>query len=103
MPRWAAKKDTTHKTIVEALEACGWAVLDISRAPLTVDLAIAKKGRGTILVEVKTGKNKLTDGQWKILSYWPAETAVLRCVDDVLALNRSGQDISPPQRGLRRS
>ena len=90
MPRWAAKKDVSHSAVVEALEATGWSVLDVSRAPLAVDLVIAKAGR-VVLVEVKAAKGTLTKGQVEILKYWPAETAVLRSIDDVLALNRSGQ------------
>ena len=87
---WARRKDGTHKAVQTALERLGWVCLDVSRAPLAVDLVIAKAGR-VVLVEVKAKKGTLTKGQVEILKYWPAETAVLRDIDDVLALNRSGQ------------
>jgi hypothetical protein len=92
---WARRKDGTHKAIQTALERLGWQVLDVSRAPLTVDLVIAKSGR-VVLVECKAEKGKLTEGQNDLFSRWSGETAVLRGIDDVLSLNRSGQAPAPP-------
>jgi Holliday junction resolvase-like predicted endonuclease len=86
MPRWAAKKDATHQTIQTALERLGWVCLDVSRAPLAIDLVIAKAGR-VVLVEVKSKTGRLSLGQVEILKYWPAETAILRDLSDVERLN----------------
>jgi hypothetical protein len=65
-------------------------VLDVSRAPLTVDLIIAK-GQRVVLVEVKSKTGKLTKAQAYLFWHWPAEVAVLRSVDDVLKLNHAKQ------------
>jgi hypothetical protein len=92
---WARRKDSTHKAIQTALERLGWQVLDVSRAPLTVDLIIAKAGR-VVLVECKAEKGKLTEGQNDLFNRWSGETAVLRGIEDVLILNRSGQAPAPP-------
>jgi hypothetical protein len=85
---WARRKDGTHQIVVNALKACGWVILDVSRAPLAIDLIIAKAGR-TVLVEIKAPKGKLTKDQETILKCWPAEVAVLRSVEDVLKLSAS--------------
>ncbi len=85
MTRWARKKDSTHQAVLEALRAYGWSILDISRAPLCVDLVIAKADR-VVLVEVKDRTGKLTEAQKLLLSSWPGETAVLRSLDDVARL-----------------
>jgi hypothetical protein len=97
MPRWAAKKDTTHGPVIDALIACGWYVMDVSRAPLVIDLIIAKAGR-VVIVEVKSRSGRITKRQADIFAEWPGETAILRSVKDVLALNRSGQ-VSDKQTG----
>lgn len=91
MPRWAAKVDGNHQEIVSALRLCGWQTADTSRVGGGFpDLVIAKGGR-TILVEVKMPKGKLLPVQRAWLTSWPGETAIVRSVDDVLLLNRSGQ------------
>jgi len=82
---WARKKDSTHTQVLEALRAYGWSALDISRAPLCVDLVIAKAGR-VVLVEVKDRTGKLTEAQKLLLASWPGETAVLRSLEDVARL-----------------
>lgn len=97
---WARRKDSTHQLVKDALEAHGWVCLDVSRAPLAVDLVIAKGSR-VVLVEVKGPKGKATKGQIEILKYWPAETAILRSVEDVQALSRSGQDRCQPTGAVR--
>jgi len=82
---WARKKDSTHQAVLEALRAYGWAVMDVSRAPLCVDLVIARQQR-VVLVEVKDRTGKLTDNQKLLLANWPGETAILRSLEDVARL-----------------
>ena len=82
---WARKKDSTHTQVLEALRDYGWSALDISRAPLCVDLVIAKAGR-VVLVEVKDRTGKLTEAQKALLASWPGETAILRSLEDVARL-----------------
>jgi hypothetical protein len=59
--------------------------MDVARAPLCIDLVIAKAGR-VVLVEVKDRTGKLTEAQKALLASWPGETAVLRSVEDVARL-----------------
>jgi Holliday junction resolvase len=77
------RRDANHKPIVEALRACGWAILDTSQcgdgAP---DLIIARAGR-VIAVEVKAPKGKLRPDQVDWQAAWPGEHAVIRSVADV--------------------
>jgi hypothetical protein len=82
---WARKKDSTHQAVLHALRTYGWTVLDVSRAPLCVDLVIARQQR-VVLVEVKDRTGKLTDAQKLLLSSWPGETAILRSLEDVARL-----------------
>lgn len=84
---WARKKDSTHQAVCEAFRAFGWTVMDVSRAPLCVDLVVARHGR-TVLVEVKDRTGKLTEAQRALFARWPGETAVVRSVDDVERLTR---------------
>lgn len=91
MPRWAAKVDRTHVTVVAALRAHGWIVISLARLGQGVpDLLCAKGGR-TVLVEVKTASGRLRAIQESFLKCWPGEVAVVRSLDDVQALNQSGQ------------
>jgi len=85
LPNYARRKDGPHAIVLQALRAYGWSVMDVSRAPLCIDLVIAKAGR-VVLVEVKDRTGKLTDGQKLLLSSWPGETAVLRSLEDVARL-----------------
>jgi Holliday junction resolvase len=82
------RRDANHKPIVEALKACGWAILDTSQcgdgAP---DLIIARAGR-VIAVEVKAPKGTLKPGQVAWLAAWPGEHAVIRSIADVLAVTQ---------------
>ncbi len=96
MPRWAAKVDGNHKAVVQMLRVCGWRVKDTSRVGQGFpDLVIAKGGR-TMLAEVKTPTGAVLSLQHAFLTDWPGEWIILRSVEDVLALNRSGQGVSQP-------
>jgi len=86
---WARKKDSTHTAVCQALRAYGWSIMDVARAPLCIDLVIAKAGR-VVLVEVKDRTGKLTEAQKLLLGSWPGETAVLRSLEDVARLTADG-------------
>jgi hypothetical protein len=95
MPRWAAKVDGNHAEIVELFQVLGWSVLSLARVGQGVpDLLIAKQGR-TVLVEVKMRLGRLQPLQELFLSWWQGETAIVRSLEDVQALNRSGQAPAP--------
>jgi hypothetical protein len=78
MPRYAAKVDTTHIEIREALRALpGWHVIDTSKCGGFVDLVARRRGN-LFLIECKTpqskagriektpGQQKLEDAGWTI-------------------------------------
>ncbi len=91
--RRAAKRDASEPEIIEALEKCGWSVLQISVTD-GPDLIVAKMnydcgmclGKRTIALEVKTGKAKLKPGQKDWFDAWPGEKAVMRSAEDVVNL-----------------
>ena len=84
---YARRTDSTHKVVVEAFRAAGWHVLATFRLPNAPDLFVAKAGR-TVAVEVKGPKTRISAGQHSWHADWPGETAIVRTVDDVMALSR---------------
>ena len=84
--------DQNHKIIEQALWRCGWTVINLSQSQVVgcPDLFIAKGGR-VVAVEIKSPTGRLNGFQETFQKAWPAECAVLRTVEDVLALNQSGQ------------
>lgn len=84
---YARKKDSEHAEVVQAFAYYNWEVLDVSRAPLAVDLVVAHRiQRRVVLVEVKGKRGKLTEGQSEIFARWPGETAICRSLEDVARL-----------------
>jgi hypothetical protein len=102
--RTAARRDQSEKLIVETLRQLGWSVLQVSVKD-GPDLFAAKpsvlgKSRLSregvtylrcVAIECKTGKRKLKQGQDAFRQTWAGEYAVLRSVEDVIALN-GGQE-----------
>jgi hypothetical protein len=86
MPIYARRKDGTHRAIVEAFIACGWSVMDVSRAPYVADLIVSRKGR-TVAVEVKSPGKKPMAHQQRWMDDWQGECAVLTSVEQVVVLN----------------
>lgn len=82
--RYAAKVDSTHREIVDTLRSLGWKVAETHRLPGFVD-AVASRGHDTRLVEIKTGKGRLTDSQSKLVAQGHP-VYVLRCREDALEL-----------------
>jgi hypothetical protein len=81
--RRAAKRDSSEREIIDALEACGWTVQQVSAKDF-VDLVIAKDGRN-VLVEVKSGTKPLKPCQRERFDSWPGPKVILRSGDQVLA------------------
>jgi hypothetical protein len=75
--RYAAKTDTTHAEIRDALRQLGWHVIDTSKCGGFVDLVV-RRGESVYLIECKTplskagrvektpGQQKLEDAGWTI-------------------------------------
>lgn len=85
--RRAAKIDTTHRPIVEALRAVGASVIDLASVGHGCpDLVVGYRGH-TWLIEVKGPKTKLSESQVKLHAEWRGfPIAVVRTVDEALAL-----------------
>jgi hypothetical protein len=86
MRRVSLHRDKSEPEIVKALEALGWKWCPVY-ARNKPDGFAAKGGR-TVAIENKTGKAKLRPGQQQFFDTWPGEKAVLRSVEDVIALNQ---------------
>jgi hypothetical protein len=98
--RTAARRDKSEAAIVQALRQLGWSVLQVSVKD-GPDLFASKwciggekasppipfHYRRCVAIECKTGKRKLKPGQELFRQTWAGEYAVLRSVEDVIALN----------------
>ena len=83
---YAKRTDANHQPIVHAFRAAGWSVCHTFRlGDSAPDLFVSKLGR-TIAVEIKTRLGKVSPGQADWLSSWQGESAVVRSVEDVMAL-----------------
>lgn len=85
MSAYARRVDANHADILQALRCSGLAVRDLSRAGDGVPDAIVSYGWRTALVEIKTGKGKLTAAQHEWARGWEGELFILRTVDEALA------------------
>ena len=90
--RRASRKDSTHQPIERALQALGWTTHDTSRLGENFPDMIAAKRGITILVECKTGKRKLSEGQQEFYQTWNGKVYVARSIDDVLTINHQAME-----------
>lgn len=87
LKRFAARRDSSEKAIVEALRARGFSVQPLSGANVP-DLLLGKLGV-TRVVEVKTGDAPFKPGQRDWWAKWHGNgLIVLRTVEDVERLDR---------------
>lgn len=87
LKRFAARRDASEPDIIKALRACGFSVQQLSGTDVP-DLLIGKHGV-TRVVEVKTGKRALEEGQRDWWANWRGNgLIVLRTVEDVEKLAR---------------
>jgi len=84
MPRYAAKKDATHKEIADEFGRLGCAVLDTSRYPDFVDMLVWR--HEARLVEAKSKAGSLRPSQRKLADKWPGPIYVVRSAIEARAL-----------------
>ena len=84
--RKAAKRDANEREIIDALEAHGVSVTQLSQEGVP-DLLCSYRGRW-FLVEVKSEKGKLTEDQADFMSKHDAWVTVARSKEDVDLLMR---------------
>lgn len=85
MRRYANRRDSNEKEIVDALEAIGAVVY---RLDLPVDLLVGYRSRN-FLIEVKDGgkppsRTKRTEQQRKFMSTWVGQVRVVKSVSEAL-------------------
>jgi hypothetical protein len=84
--RLRARIDTNHKEIVDALRSAGCSVQSLAQIGKGCpDLLVGRAGRNWLL-EVKAGRAKLTDDEWRWHAAWRGETATVRTLSDALAV-----------------
>ena len=86
MPRYAGRRDATHAEIRNALRAAGWSVYDAGGVGGSFpDLVVGAAGL-TFLVECKTGRGRLSEGQLEFARLWRGGPVVIaRSAEDALA------------------
>ena len=102
MARRAAKVDTTHGEIKNALRAAGVVVFDTSSCARGYpDLHCAYRGGFTALVECKTGKRGLRESQRDFKRDWPGVVIVASSGEEAVreffaarALHETGRAIA---------
>ena len=82
--RYAAKRDSNEREIIDALVAAGASVqqLSLKGAP---DLLVGFRGE-TYLMEVKTAKGKLTPDEQDWLNAWQGQATVVRTIEDAFVV-----------------
>ena len=82
LTRLAARRDENEAAIVQALRKAG-ATVELLSATNIPDLLVGYRGQN-FLLEVKTEKGKLKEGQKNWASHWRGQHAVVRTVDEAL-------------------
>lgn len=77
-PRYKANRDDNHKDVTQALEKIGCTVHDASVVGGSFpDLVVGYRGL-TMLIEVKTPKGRVKEGQRKWHTEWKGHTCIVR-------------------------
>jgi Holliday junction resolvase len=82
--RRAAKRDANERGIIDALRDVGATVVQLSDTGVP-DLLVGFRG-ASYLLEVKAPRGTLTDEQTAFLALWRGQVAVIRSVDEALAV-----------------
>jgi len=82
--RFAARVDANHKEIADGLREAGRSVLSLHRLGQDAPDLLVGNGDTNVLLEVKTSKGKLSDGQREFFESWRGPKAVVRSLDEAL-------------------
>ena len=82
--RYAARVDSNHKEIADGLRAVGRSVLSLHRLGQDAPDLLVGNGDTNWLIEVKTDRGKLSEGQQKFLDWWRGPRAVVRSLDEAI-------------------
>ena len=83
IPRLRARRDENEAAIVAALERIGCTVCRLS-VPNMPDLLVGYRGKNYLL-EIKSRKGKLTEGQVDTMQSWRGQVAMAKTLDECLA------------------
>jgi hypothetical protein len=88
--KFARRQDANHTEVIEAYEALGCSVLDLSRVaeltqPGCPDLLVAWNGQ-TWLSETKTEVGALNPAQAHFIEEWKGDIVIVRSVEDVFTV-----------------
>jgi hypothetical protein len=90
IPGFAARRDANEQEIIEALEAAGASVKQLSMkgvCDLLVGIADIETGeQRNYLIEVKAPDGKLTDDQFEFFETWRGQCEVARTIEEALAI-----------------
>lgn len=84
--RRAAKRDSNEPGIIEALRAAGASVEQLSKKGIP-DLLVGFDGT-TFLMEVKSGKGKLTEDEATWIQEWRGTVHIVRTIQEALRVIR---------------
>lgn len=85
--RKAAKRDKNEKEIIEVLRLHGASVFQLSGKGVP-DLLVSYRGKNYLL-EVKSGKGKLTPDQEQFHLDWQGEIHIVRSADEAVEIIKS--------------
>ena len=86
--RRAARVDANHKEIADGLRAIGRSVLSLHRLGSDAPDLLVGNGDANILLEVKTSKGKLSEGQKEFFEWWRGPKAVVRTLEEAIEVTK---------------
>lgn len=83
-----AKVDRDHAALIATARTLGWSAVSLAAVGNGCpDCLLAHRSHGMLLIEFKTGKTgTLTPAQKRFHAAWRGPVAIIRTVDDLLAL-----------------
>jgi Holliday junction resolvase len=84
--RYAARTDSNHREIAEALTGVGCSVQSLHRAGEGVPDLLVGRGNRNLLVEIKTASEGLNTLQVNWHRWWRGQVAIARTVDEALRI-----------------
>lgn len=87
MPRHRVKTDKNHMLIKNTFKKLGFSVFDARRVGQSFPDLVIAKNEINILVEIKSEKGKLSEGQKKFQDNWQGWIETVVTVEDCIKLN----------------
>jgi len=88
MPSYHKRRDAVQSKLTTVLQAFGWSVHDTSGVGGSFPDAVCARNGYTVLVEFKSAKGELSDGQKEFHLLWPGRIYVVRTSKDIEAMTK---------------